>query len=156
MTAILVVAETRRGELRPITLELVAAARELKQAAGANVAVAVIDANPDAYLEALAVPEVDEILTVTAPTPNFEAHGAQQALEALIESESPDLVVLGHTIDAMGFAPAVAARLGLGFASDVTGVSWRSRGPDAPRRRGRSPWRRWCARGPRGRGSLSR
>jgi electron transfer flavoprotein alpha subunit len=132
MTAILVVAETRRGELRPITLELVAAARELKQAAGARVAVAVIDANPDAYLEALAVPEVDEILTVTAPTPNFEAHGAQQALEALIESESPDLVVLGHTIDAMGFAPAVAARLGLGFASDVTGVSWED-GPIATR-----------------------
>jgi electron transfer flavoprotein alpha subunit len=132
VTAILVVAETRRGELRPITLELVAAARELKQAAGATLAVALIDANPDAVVEALAVPEVDEILTVTAPTPNFEAHGAQQALEALIEAESPDLVILGHTIDAMGFAPAVAARLGLGFASDVTGVSWEG-GPIATR-----------------------
>jgi electron transfer flavoprotein alpha subunit len=132
VTAILVVAETRQGELRPITLELVAAARELKQAATATVAVAVIDANPDAFLDALAVPEVDEILTVTTPTPHFEAHGAQQALEALIQSESPDLVVLGHTIDAMGFAPAVAARLGLGFASDVTGVSWEE-GPIATR-----------------------
>jgi electron transfer flavoprotein alpha subunit len=132
VTSILVVAETRQGELRPITLELVAAARGLKQAAGATVAVAVIDANPDAFLDALAVPEVDEILTVTAPTPHFEAHAAQQALEALIESESPDLVVLGHTIDAMGFAPAVAARRGLGFASDVTGVSWED-GPIATR-----------------------
>jgi electron transfer flavoprotein alpha subunit len=34
------------------------------------------------------------------------------------------VVLVGHTIDGMGFAPAVAARLGLGFASDVVGVGW--------------------------------
>jgi electron transfer flavoprotein alpha subunit len=33
-------------------------------------------------------------------------------------------VLAGHTIDSLGFAPAVAARAGLGFASDVTAVSW--------------------------------
>jgi electron transfer flavoprotein alpha subunit len=132
MSGILVVAETRRGELRPVTLELVAAALGLKAAVGGSLAVAVIDAEPAAFTGALAATGVDEILTVTAPTPHFEAHLAQQALESLIADEQPDLVLLGHTIDSMGFGPAVAARLGLGFASDVTAVSWEG-GPVALR-----------------------
>ena len=124
MSGILVVAETRRDELRGVTLELIGAALELKDAAGGRVAVAIVDADPSAFTGALAVSGVDEILTVTTPTPSFEAHVAQQVLEALVEAEQPDVVLLGHTIDSMGFGPAVAAHKGLGFASDVTAVSW--------------------------------
>ena len=68
---------------------------------------------------------------MSAPTGQFEAHVWQRALEALIESEQPALVLLGHTIDSIGFAPAVAARAGLGFASDVTAIWW----ADGPRAR---------------------
>jgi electron transfer flavoprotein alpha subunit len=124
MSGILVVAETRRDELRSVTLELIGAALELKDAAGGRVTVAIIDADPSSFTGALAVSGVDELLTVTTPTPSFEAHVAQQVLEALVEAEQPDVVLLGHTIDSMGFGPAVAARKGLGFASDVTAVSW--------------------------------
>ena len=124
MSGILVVAETRRDELRSVTLELIGAALELKDAAGGRVTVAIVDADPSSFTGALAVSGVDEILTVTTPTSSFEAHVAQQALEALVEAEQPDVVLLGHTIDSMGFGPAVAAREGLGFASDVTAVSW--------------------------------
>jgi electron transfer flavoprotein alpha subunit len=124
MSGILVVAETRRDELRGVTLELIGAALELKDAAGGRVTVAIVDADPSSFTGALAVSGVDEILTVTTPTPSFEAHVAQQVLEALVEAEQPDVVLLGHTIDSMGFGPAVAARKGLGFASDVTAVSW--------------------------------
>jgi electron transfer flavoprotein alpha subunit len=132
MSGILVVAETRRGELRPVTLEPISAALALKDAAGGRLAVAVVDADPSAFAGALAVAGVDEVLAVTAPTPHFEAHDAQRALEALVEAEQPALVLLGHTIDSMGFAPAAAARLHLGFASDVTAVSWDG-GPVATR-----------------------
>jgi electron transfer flavoprotein alpha subunit len=124
MSGILVVAETRRDELRSVTLELIGAALELKDAAGGPVAVAIVDADPSSFTGALAVSGVDEILTVTTPTPTFEAHVAEQVLEALVEAEQLDVVLLGHTIDSMGFGPAVAARKGLGFASDVTAVSW--------------------------------
>jgi len=124
MSGILVVAETRRDELRSVTLELIGAALELKDAAGGRVTVAIVDADPSSFTGALAVSGVDEILTVTTPTPSFEAHVAQQVLEALVEAEAPDVVLMGQTIDSMGFGPAVAARKGLGFASDVTAVSW--------------------------------
>jgi electron transfer flavoprotein alpha subunit len=43
---VLVVAETRRGELREVSLELVTAAREVGQASGCRVAVAVIGSDP--------------------------------------------------------------------------------------------------------------
>jgi electron transfer flavoprotein alpha subunit len=132
MSGILVVAETRRGELRDVSLELVNAARGVKDAAGGRLAVAVVASDPSAHAERLGVDGVDEVLTVASPTEHFEAHVADRALEALIEAEQPSLVLLGHTIDAMGFAPAVAARRGLGFASDVIGLGWDG-GPVATR-----------------------
>jgi electron transfer flavoprotein alpha subunit len=124
MSGVLVVAETRRGELREVSLELVGAALGLKDRAGGRVACAVIGADAAAHSDALGVPGVDEVLTVEAPSDGFEPHVHAGALEALIEQERPALVLLGHTIDALGFGPAVAARLGLGFASDVTALGW--------------------------------
>jgi electron transfer flavoprotein alpha subunit len=131
MSGVLVLAESRRGELREISLELVTAAREVAPEAGDRLAVAVIGADAERYGSELAADGVDEVLTVSAPYEHFEAHAWQQALEALIDSEQPALILLGHTIDSLGFAPAVAARRGLGFASDVTAVSW----ADGPRAR---------------------
>ncbi|HWM13511.1 MAG TPA: electron transfer flavoprotein subunit alpha/FixB family protein [Gaiellaceae bacterium] len=111
----LVVAEHVRGELRPVTLELVSAAREL----GGPVAVAVIAADPSALTDAVNVEGVDEILAVRVEQEAFENDVYQQAVEALIEERSPRAVLAGFTVDAMGYAPALAAKLGLGFASDV-------------------------------------
>ena len=124
MGGVLVVAEARRGELREVSLELITAARAVKDAAGGRLAVALIDADAPAHATVLAADGVDEVLTVSSPSPTFEAHVAARALAALIEAEQPALVLLGHTIDAMGFGPAVAARGRLGFASDVIWLGW--------------------------------
>jgi electron transfer flavoprotein alpha subunit len=72
------------------------------------------------------------VLAVRSPAANFEAHIAARALEELIEAERPALVLVGHTIDSMGYAPAVAARGRLGFASDVVALGWDG-GPSARR-----------------------
>jgi electron transfer flavoprotein alpha subunit len=124
MAGVLVVAEARRGELREVSLELITAAQQVKDAAGGLLAVALIDADAPAHAAVLAADGVDEVLTVSSPAPHFEAHIAARALSALIEAERPALVLLGHTIDSMGFAPAVAARGRLGFASDVVALDW--------------------------------
>jgi electron transfer flavoprotein alpha subunit len=63
---------------------------------------------------------------VRSPSPHFEAHVAQAALEGLIEARRPSVVLAGHTIDSFGFAAAAAARAGHGFASDVLEASWRA------------------------------
>lgn len=133
MSGILVVAEARRGALREVSLELVSAALELKEAAGGPLRVALIDADPAAHVPALSLAGVDELLLVRSPEPAFEAHVAERALGALLDEAAPVLVLLAHSIDAFALAPAVAIRRGLGFAGDVTAVRWEDGGPLATR-----------------------
>ncbi len=113
--SVLVVAEHLQGRVRGVTFELVTAARAL----GGTVAVAVI--GPDA----LDVDRegVDEIVHVPVEQAEFENDVYQRALEALIAERQPEVVLLGFTVNSMGYAAAVAAKLGLGFASDVFAVA---------------------------------
>jgi electron transfer flavoprotein alpha subunit len=124
MSGVLVAAETRRGELRDLTFELIGAGRELSSAGAGPLSVAVVDHEPSRFSEQLGLEGVDAVLAVETPNEHFEPHVAQQALAALVEQERPSVVFLAHSIDSLGFAPAVAARGGHGFASDVTHVSW--------------------------------
>jgi electron transfer flavoprotein alpha subunit len=113
--SVLVVAEHLRGEVRPVTLELVTAAKEL----GGPVAVAVIAKDPGSIADSVNVEGVDEILAVAVDQEEFENDVYQQALEQLLSERDFDVVLLGFTVNSMGYGPALAAKLGLGFASDV-------------------------------------
>ncbi len=133
MSGIVVVAETRRGELRPVTLELIGAARALSEQGAGPVTVALIGSAAEVHATAVSLAGVQDVLVVHAPQPQFEAHVTQAAVQALIEQRRPALVLAGHTIDSLGFAPALAARGSHGFASDVTEVSWGEHGALARR-----------------------
>lgn len=121
---ILVVAEARQGELRDISFELVSAAGGLKAPARAQVQVVVIDPQAEALAPAFALDDVDEILAVPVQTAGYEAHVWERALEEVLAAERPTVVLAGFTVDSMGFAPSLAARHTLGFASDVAAVAW--------------------------------
>lgn len=114
--SVLVLAEHVRGQLREVTAELVRAARELR----GPVAVAVVAPEPETLAAGLALEGVDEIVHVRAGDAGPEAH--RRALEALVAERKPQVVLAGFTVSAIAFAPAVAAKLGLGFASDVHGL----------------------------------
>jgi len=116
--SVLVVAEHRRGAVRDVTLELVTAGRTL-----GPVMVAVIARDPEPLVATVDVEGVAEIVTVPAGADEFEGGTYQHVLEALIAARRPRVVLLGFTVNAMGYAPAVAAKLGLGYASDVHGVA---------------------------------
>jgi electron transfer flavoprotein alpha subunit len=117
--SVLVVTEHLRGEVKDVTHELIAAARDL----GGPVVVAVIAQDPQALVDAVDVDGVDEIVTVRVEEPEFENDVYQRAVEALITERRPDVTLLGFTVSSMGYGPAVAAKLGLGFASDVFAAS---------------------------------
>jgi len=119
MSGVLIIAEHRQGELRPATLELVAAAQDLKAGAGGSVAVAVIAPTPEQYVAALGVAGVDEIVTVPVAAAEFEPEHYEAAVGSLIEARQPRIVLVLHSVDSMGYAAAVAARGGLGFATDI-------------------------------------
>jgi electron transfer flavoprotein alpha subunit len=116
--SVLVVGEHLRGEWRPITHELVSAAKELD----GPVTVAVIAKDPAPLAESINVEGVDEIVTVKVNADEFENDVYQQALEALLGELKPKVTLLGFTVNSMAFGPAVAVKLGLGFASDVFAV----------------------------------
>jgi electron transfer flavoprotein alpha subunit len=119
MTGVLVVAEHLRGSVRDVTRELITAAAEL----GGPVTVAVIGADPAALRAGVNVEGADEIVEVRTAAAEFENDAYQQAVEALIAEREPDAILLGFTVNGMGYGPAIAAKLGLGFASDVFGLT---------------------------------
>jgi len=118
MSGILVIAEQRRGELRPVSLELLGAAAGLRRT-GDEVAVAILSAAPDRFVAPLSLSGVDEILTVKLAAPEFDPDTFEAAVGALIAARTPDVVLVAHSVDSFGYAAALAARLGLGFATDV-------------------------------------
>jgi electron transfer flavoprotein alpha subunit len=118
MSGILVVAEQRRGELRPVSLELVTAAQGLRRP-GEPVAVAVLGTAPETFVNALSMAGVDEIVTVKVTPSEFDPDSFESALSALIAERNPDVVLVAHSVDSFGYAAALAARLGLGFATDI-------------------------------------
>jgi len=118
MSGILVIAEQRRGELRPVSLELVAAAQTLRRA-GDEVAVAILSDSPESFVGPLSVAGVDEIITAKVATPEFDPDAFESAVGALITERHPDVVLIAHSVDSFGYAAALAARLTLGFATDV-------------------------------------
>jgi electron transfer flavoprotein alpha subunit len=128
MSGVLVVAEVGRGGLRPGSAELIGAGRQLGEEGAGSLAVALIAADADVHADAVNLTGVEEIVVVPSPSAHFEAHVAEAALAGLIEARHPAVVLAGHTVDSLGFAPAVAARGGHGFASDATGLSWKEGG----------------------------
>ena len=118
MGGILVIAEQRRGELRPVSLELVSAAQALRRD-GDGVAVAVLAPDPARFVDPLKVAGVDEIITVQTAAAEFDPDTFESAVGALIGARHPSVVLIAHSVDSFGYAAALAAKNGFGFATDV-------------------------------------
>jgi electron transfer flavoprotein alpha subunit len=118
MSGVMVIAEQRRGELRPSSLELISAAQPLRRA-GDEVSVSVLGTAPERHVSALSLAGVDEIITIKTPAAEFDPDSFETAVGALIAQRRPDVVLVPHSVDSFGYAAALAANLGLGFATDV-------------------------------------
>jgi electron transfer flavoprotein alpha subunit len=118
MSGVLIIAEQRRGEVRPISLELVGAAQALRRD-GDEVAVAVLGNEPERLVGALQFAGVDEIIKVKTAAAEFDPDIFEAVVAALTAARHPDVVLIAHSIDSFGYAPALAAKLELGFATDV-------------------------------------
>jgi electron transfer flavoprotein alpha subunit len=119
MSTILVIAEHRRNELRPVSFELISAAQGLKKSADDKVLVAVIGSQTETFTTALSVSGVDEILTIPAQVSEFDPDVYEAAVSALIEAKNPSVVLLPHSVDSLGYAATLASKAGYGFATDV-------------------------------------
>ena len=122
MAGVLVIAEHVRGRLRDVTRELITAGRDLCTREPGPLMVAVIAADPSGLVEECNLEGVDQVLAVTVEQAEFVSDVYVQAAEAIVRDRNPSVTLAGFTVDGMGFGPALAVRLGMGFASDVIAV----------------------------------
>lgn len=121
MSKVLVLAESREGSLRNVSFEAIAAGKKVS-GGGEVVAVLLGDAVGDQAAE-LAAFGADRIITVEHPhLKQYTSDGYGQALMAVIEQESPEAIVFGHTALGKDLSPKIAAKLQVGLVSDVTDI----------------------------------
>jgi electron transfer flavoprotein alpha subunit len=119
LAGVLVIADHINGTPREVTGEMIGAGVALKSGVGGSLAVAVIGNDLEGLVQSANLEGVDEVVTVAAPHGHFDAALYEEVACALAAECSPRLILIGHTASGMAFAPAIATRLGSGFASDV-------------------------------------
>jgi len=121
MSDVLVVADHRRGELRPVSYELLTAGRELADALGGDVHATVVGGDVGRFAERLDCEGVDAVHTV-AEGAEFNHDVTTAAVTALFEALDPAAVVMPNSVNGLDYAPAVATRLSLPLVTDAVGL----------------------------------
>ena len=118
---VLAVAEHRRGELRPVSLELLTVGRRLATATDSELHATVVGGDVERFAERLDREGVDAVHTVDEGE-EFNHDVSVQALAQLIPAVDADLVVAPNTVNGLDYVPALASRLDRPLVTDVTGV----------------------------------
>ncbi|WP_247729777.1 electron transfer flavoprotein subunit alpha/FixB family protein [Halovivax limisalsi] len=118
MSDVLAIADHRRGELRDVSYELATAGRDLADATGGEVHLAVIGGDVDSFGEKLDREGVDVVHTV-ADGEEFNHDVSVQVLEQLYDELAPQYVLVPNSVNGLDYAPAAAARLDVPIVTDV-------------------------------------
>ncbi|MFB6118842.1 electron transfer flavoprotein subunit alpha/FixB family protein [Halosegnis sp.] len=116
--SVLAVTEHRRGELRTPSFEVITAGRDLADALGDDLHLAVIGGDVDAFAADLNREGVDVIHTVDEGE-EFNHDVYTQAVTALAENLDPAALLMPNTVNGLDYAPAVADRLDRPLVTDA-------------------------------------
>jgi electron transfer flavoprotein alpha subunit len=123
MAKILVVAEQYQGQLRTATLSAVAAAKAYAEKAGGDIAILVIGANVGGVADKLTAYGAAKVIVADAPVlDRYLAETYAKVVSEVAKKEGASLVVATSTTTGKDLLPRVAARLGAGMASDISGI----------------------------------
>ncbi|MCS0654455.1 electron transfer flavoprotein subunit alpha/FixB family protein [Cytobacillus firmus] len=118
---VLVLGEVRDGSLRNVSFEAVAAGKTASE--GGEVVGVLIGDSVSALASGMIHYGADRVVTVEdEKLEQYTPDGFSQALMAVIDSESPDGLIFGHTAMGKDLAPKIAAKLESGLISDVTSL----------------------------------
>jgi electron transfer flavoprotein alpha subunit len=123
MKKVLVLAETKNGSLRNVSLESLSAAQRV--AGGGEITAALIGNPGDKdVITKLAHYGASKVFVLSnEKLDQYSTDGFTQAFGEIIRQYEPDVVFTGHTTQGKDFAPRLAGRLGWGLISDVTDIS---------------------------------
>ncbi|OZI11782.1 electron transfer flavoprotein subunit alpha [Bacillaceae bacterium SAS-127] len=118
---VLVLGEVRDGALRNVSFEAIAAGK--KVAEGGEVVGVLLGDSVSSYAEQMIHYGADRVVTVEdEKLAQYTSDGFSQALLAVVDQESPEGIVFGHTALGKDLSPKIAAKLEAGLISDATAV----------------------------------
>lgn len=118
---VLVLGEARDGQLRNVSFEAIAAGKTVAE--GGEVVGVLIGDSVNSLGNDLYQYGADRVVAVEdAKLAQYTPDGFSQALMAVIEQESPEGIVFGHTSLGKDLAPKIASKLGSGLISDAVAV----------------------------------
>ncbi|MCF6408708.1 electron transfer flavoprotein subunit alpha/FixB family protein [Pseudalkalibacillus salsuginis] len=118
---VLVLGEVRDGELRNVSYEAVAAAKEIAE--GGEIVSVLCGESVSGLADNLIHYGADRVLVIEdEKLKTYTTDGYAQALLQVIDQEDPEGIVFGHTAMGKDLSPRLAAKLGSGLVSDVTGI----------------------------------
>jgi electron transfer flavoprotein alpha subunit len=118
---VLVLADVRRGKLRNVTYEMVAAAHRI--ADGGAVSVALLGKDVAALAAGLGDFGADRVYVVDAQElEHYTPDAYKKAFMECVRAANPDILLLAHSAVGKDLAPVIATRLGAGQVSDVIDI----------------------------------
>ncbi|MFW6449230.1 MAG: electron transfer flavoprotein subunit alpha/FixB family protein [Halobacteriota archaeon] len=123
MSDVLVVAAHRRGEIRPVSLELLGCGVDLAGRVDGEVHLALISGGVDELATRLNREGVDVIHTVDYGE-EFNHDVYRQVLAQLGSAIEPRFILTPHSVNGMDYAPAVATDLGVPLVTDAVDLEF--------------------------------
>jgi electron transfer flavoprotein alpha subunit len=118
---VLVVAEQRDGVLKKVAFEMLGVGTELAAGVGGSVEAVVLGSDLGSLPDSLAEAGATKVYVADDPAlATYSSEGYACTLAALAEKAEPAILLLGATAMGRDLAPRLAARLGVGVASDCT------------------------------------
>ena len=119
---VLVIGEAREGSLRNVTFEAIAAANIVSDG-GEVVGVLCGDGDLNEMGQEMVYYGASKVITVSNPDlKTYTSDGYAQAVYQVIQDESPEGIIMGHTAIGKDLTPKLASKLESGLISDATEV----------------------------------
>jgi electron transfer flavoprotein alpha subunit len=120
---VLVVAEQRDGVLKKVAFEMLGAGAELAAALGGSAEAAVLGAGLDNMPDTLAQYGAKKVYVADDPDlAIYSSEGYANTLATLVGQVEPAIILVGATTMGGDLAPRLAARLGVGLATDCVSL----------------------------------
>ena len=117
---ILVIVEDNHGARHRLSKEAIAGAQTISD----DVSVLVIGENSKKISTELEAYDLSEIITVKHDLVlSYNADGYTEVVSKVVQTESPRLVIAGHTYQTRDFMPRISARLNIPFIPDIISIS---------------------------------
>jgi len=117
--SILVFIQQENGKISRLSKEAIAGAQQLGEALGKPASVCVFNESSANELTGFNLEKVT--LVNNTQLGEYNPLNFASAMEQVVKSENPDLIIAGHTYEARDWIPRLSARLDLPFISDCTG-----------------------------------